>query len=151
MTIVGCNICEKLKVLDALPASENVYQTDHWAVVHAFNTAQEGWLVLLSKAHVLSLAELQDEAVQELGLLQKRLTQALQSVLGAYKTYSVAFAEQGPHGDYRHLHIHIIPRFEGQDEFKGPNVFKLLGVPDEQIVPQERRNELAHQLKTYLD
>ena len=36
-------------------------------------------------------------------------------------------------------------------EFKGPNIFKLLGVPADQAVSQERRNELAQQLNDYLN
>lgn len=144
----GCVICEKLAVLGTLPASENVWGTEHWAVVHAFDTALEGWLVLLSRAHALSYADLSDDAVQELGLVQKRLTNALQTVLGAQKTYAVTFAE---HGDYPHLHVHVIPRMLDQaPDLKGPNIFKLLGVPADQAVSQERRTELAQQLNDYL-
>ena len=151
MTLPNCPICEKLAILDTLPACENIWQTEHWFVVHAFNTSLEGWLVLNSKVHALSYVDLSDEAVQELGTLQKRLTQALQAVVGAERAYSVAFSEQGTHGDYRHLHVHLIARMPNQaSEFKGPNIFKQLGVPDEQAVSQERRNELAQQLTDFL-
>jgi diadenosine tetraphosphate (Ap4A) HIT family hydrolase len=151
VTVRGCVICDKLASLDTLPASENVWLTPNWAVVHAFDTALEGWLVLLSRTHALSYADLSDEAVQELGLVQKRLTAALQAVVGAERAYIVAFSEQGAHGDYRHLHVHVIPRMPDQSpDHKGPNMFKLLGVPAERAVPQERRNELAQQLNDHL-
>ena len=89
--------------------------------------------------------------MQELGLLQKRLTRALQTVVGAERAYVVSFSEQGAHGDYRHLHVHVIPRMPEQaPELKGPNIFKLLGVPADHIVSQERRNQLAQQIKTFL-
>lgn len=151
MTVPGCPICEKLAVLDTLPASENVWLTEHWSVVHAFNTSLEGWLVLNSRTHALSYADLSDGAVAQLGLVQKRTTQALQAVVGAERAYVVSFSEQGAHGDYRHLHVHVIPRMPDQpQEYKGPGVFGYLGVSTEQAVSQERRNELAHQLNTFL-
>jgi len=50
---------------DTLPPREDVVNTDHWRVAHAFNSTLPGWLVLLPTRHFATFTELTPEAADE--------------------------------------------------------------------------------------
>jgi diadenosine tetraphosphate (Ap4A) HIT family hydrolase len=87
------------------------------------------------------LAEMNSEEANELGPLVRLVSLALVEVVGCAKTYVAQFAEDPLH---RHVHFHVIPVPDHQPaELRGPRVFALAGVPEEQWVPEQRRNEIA--------
>ena len=113
----------------------------HWDVVHCFGTSIEGWIVLVLRRHAASLAELEDGEAAELGPLVRNVSRALTAVVECEKTYVVQFAEAPGHN---HVHVHLIPRRPDMPvDGRGPNIFKFLGVPVEECVPDERMNEIA--------
>jgi diadenosine tetraphosphate (Ap4A) HIT family hydrolase len=117
-------------------------------VVHAFGTSVEGWLVLVVRRHITAVADLTDEEAAALGPLIKDVSRALQATVGCPKTYVVQFAE---HRDHPHVHVHVIPRAADlPDALQGPRVFGLLGVSDEQCVPEARMNEIAESVRSNL-
>jgi len=141
--VVECRTCEFLKIRDAgnAPPRNNILRTDYWDVVHAFGTAIEGWTVLILRRHVAGISELTDDEALDLGPLAKRVSRALEDVLGCERTYVVLFAEDPAHA---HVHIHVVPRFRDQpEEIRGYHVFTKLGLPDAESVPPERMDELA--------
>jgi diadenosine tetraphosphate (Ap4A) HIT family hydrolase len=130
------------------PAWDAILRTDRWDVAHTFDTALEGWLVLVLRRHVASLAELTEEEAAELGPLVRSTSRALGAVVGCERTYMVLFAESPFH---RHVHVHIVPRMPGMpDEIQGPRVFSQLNVPVEQRVSEARMNEIAVALRAEL-
>ncbi|MFL6205279.1 MAG: HIT family protein [Acidimicrobiales bacterium] len=144
---VTCSLIERRDAGEA-PPWDGILRTECWDVVHAFGTSLEGWLCLIVRRHVTAVADLTDGEVAELGPLLKRVSVALQEVTGCAKTYVVQFAE---HRDHPHVHVHVIPRADDlPDEHQGPRVFALLGVPEDQAVSEERRNEIAAQLAARL-
>jgi diadenosine tetraphosphate (Ap4A) HIT family hydrolase len=130
------------------PPWDRILRTDHWDVVHAFGTALEGWSVLVVRRHITSVADLTDEEAAELGPLIKRVSAALQDVMGCDKTYVVQFAE---HRDHPHVHVHVIPRPRDlPDEHQGPRVFGLAGVAGDQAVPEARMDAIAAEVAARL-
>lgn len=124
-------------------------RTERWDVVHAFGTSLEGWLVLVVRRHITSVARLTDAEASELGSLIKQVSAAVQDVIGCDKTYLVQFAE---HPQHPHVHVHVIARTRDlPDEHQGPRVFNLLGVPDDLAVPEARMNEIAALIATRLE
>jgi diadenosine tetraphosphate (Ap4A) HIT family hydrolase len=110
-------------------------------VVQAYGTSLEGWTVLVLRRHVATLAEMTSEEANEVGPLVRLVSRALVEVVGCAKTYVAQFAEDPLH---RHVHFNVIPvRYNQPAELRGPRVFALVGVPEEQWVPEERRNEIA--------
>ena len=96
-----------------------------------------------------AVADLTDDEAAELGPLTKRVSAAVQEVVGCDKTYVVQLAE---HPDHPHVHFHVIPRPRDlADEHQGPRVFELLGVPAEHAVPEARRDEIAGQIASRLE
>jgi diadenosine tetraphosphate (Ap4A) HIT family hydrolase len=131
------------------PPWDAIVRTDHWDVVHAFDTAIEGWLVLVARRHIAAAADMTDEASAELGPLVRSASRALATVVGCERTYVVLFAEATAH---RHVHVHVVPRAADlPQELQGPRVFSQLGVAPEQRVAHERMNELALALRAAFD
>lgn len=142
-----CQTCELLKRRDTgnAPLWDGIYRTQYWDVVHSYNTALPGWLVLVARRHVASIADLTEGEAIELGQLIRRLSIILQEVMGCVKTYVVQFAE---HPEHPHVHFHIIPRMANQPEdYKGHNIFRYLGVPEEERVSETVMNQIALQVQ----
>ena len=146
----GCLTCElgKRRRLGLAPLWNCILTTASWDVAHAFGTDIEGWCVVVSRRHLVSLADLTDEEAVELGLLVRDLSLALAEVVGSVKTYMAQFAE---HPDHHHVHVHLIPRRPDLDNASlGPAVFSHLGLPEAEWVPEDRRNELALRIREQL-
>jgi diadenosine tetraphosphate (Ap4A) HIT family hydrolase len=149
--MTACATCELLARRDTgeAPAWDGILRTDSWDLVHAFDSAIEGWLVLIARRHIAAVADMTDEESAELGPLVRAASRALATVVGCERTYVVLFAESPSH---RHVHVHVIPRRGDMPrEMQGPRVFSQLGVPPEQRVPDARMNELAVELRAALE
>ncbi len=146
-----CFTCELVARRDAgeAPFWDSIFRTEHWDVVHAYNTSLPGWLVLVSRRHIEALDELTEDEALELGGLIRRVSQGLKLAVSCHKTYAVQFAE---HPDHPHVHFHIIPRMADQPpEYQGPKIFGYLGVPEQDYVSEEWMNEIAVKLRSFLD
>ncbi len=115
--------------------------TDRWRVAHAFDTSLPGWLVVLPRRHVESMAQLTAVEAAELGPLLADLGRALESVTGCVKTYVMLFAEAP---GFAHLHLHVVPRMpDAPADELGPGVFARLNVPADHRVPAVERDRFA--------
>lgn len=90
--------------VDTAPARETAHLTAYWRVT-AHRSALPGWMLLIPRRHVLSLAELDDAEVAELGPLLRAASQVHTAEFGAEKTYVMQFAEGVPHA-----HFSLVPR-----------------------------------------
>lgn len=131
-----------------LPLCERIYSEGNWRVVHSYNTALEGWLCLVHERRIATLAEMTEEDAAILGQLIRRVSAAVQNGTGAVKTYVMQFAESAEHA---YVHFHIVPRMTDLPaDRRGPSSMLYIGVPQEQVVPLERRNAVAAQVRDYL-
>lgn len=143
----SCYGCEQESEFDRLPLRERIAVDEHWRLAHAFDSALPGWLVLVTRRHVDSLADLRSEEAAALGGWQQRASAALKAVLGCERTYVVMFGEQPGF----HLHLHVVPRpAELPPEQRGPGIFALLGRPPAERVARNEMDEIARQLSGYL-
>jgi diadenosine tetraphosphate (Ap4A) HIT family hydrolase len=137
----GCYSCASNAALDRLPVRERIAADDNWRVAHAFDAALPGWLVLIPRRHVTSIADLTDAEAAALGSWQVRLSRVLSSVLGCSKTYVAQFAEAE---GFAHVHFHIVPRPPDLvAELRGPRIFSLLGPKDRPHVPEQEQDRVA--------
>ncbi|MEU8024688.1 HIT family protein [Micromonospora haikouensis] len=121
---------------------------DHWRVSHAVGAAVAGWLVLVPRRHVVTIADLTDEEAVALGTWQIRLSRALHTVTGCAKTYVAQFAELA---GFEHVHFHVVPRADGlPHQFQGPRVFRLLGKPDQPAVTPAEVTRVSAAVHSYL-
>lgn len=145
---MDCFACHNNDHFDRLPTRELIAADSHWRVAHAFNTSLPGWLVLLPRRHVTSIAELTDAEAAALGTWQVRLSRALRDVTGCVKTYIMQFAEQEGFG---HVHFHVVPRMPDlPGEHRGPRVFHYLIEPPGQGISEEHRDHVAAELRARL-
>ncbi|GIH15357.1 HIT family protein [Rugosimonospora africana] len=145
---MDCVSCAGNDRFDTLPPRERVAADAEWRVAHALDSALPGWLVLLPRRHVESIAELTDAEAASLGVWQVRLSRALREVTGCPKTYVVQFAESER---FHHVHFHVVPRAaDPPGDRRGVGVFGYLGAPAEQQVSERRRDELAGALAAHL-
>jgi diadenosine tetraphosphate (Ap4A) HIT family hydrolase len=145
-----CKTCELTARRDAgmAPLWDCIYRTRFWDIVHSYNTALPGWLVLVARRHIEAIDELTDEEAVELGILLRRVSLALKEVTGCLKTYVIQFAEMAEHP---HVHFHIIPRMANQpEERRSTKIFGYLGVPEEERVSEDTMNEIATKVQKIL-
>jgi diadenosine tetraphosphate (Ap4A) HIT family hydrolase len=146
-----CYTCDLIQRRDRgeAPLWDNIHRTAYWDVVHSYNTALPGWLVLVARRHITAIDELTDAEAAELGVLLRRVSAVLRVVTGCVKTYVCQFAEQAEHP---HVHFHVIPRMPDQPaERRGPKVFGYLGVPEAERVSEEAMNEIAERVRMIIE
>ncbi|GAB3938858.1 hypothetical protein GCM10027614_19820 [Micromonospora vulcania] len=71
---MDCYTCRNNELIDSLPARELVAADEHWRCAHAFDSALPGWLILVPRRHVTSIADLTDAEAASLGTWQVRLS-----------------------------------------------------------------------------
>ena len=145
-----CKTCELITQRNAgsAPLWDCIHRTPYWDVVHSYDTALPGWLVLVVRRHIIAVDELTDAEATELGQLIRRTSMALKEVTGCLKTYVIQFAEKA---DHPHVHFHIVPRMADQpDERKSTLIFGYLGVPEGDRVSEDSMNSIAVKVRGLL-
>jgi diadenosine tetraphosphate (Ap4A) HIT family hydrolase len=145
-----CKTCELIAARDAgtAPLWDSIFRTQFWDLVHSYDTALPGWLVLVARRHIVAIHEMTEEEAEELGILIRWVSIALKEVTGCLKTYVIQFAEAAEHP---HVHFHVIPRMADQPrERRSIRIFEYLGVPEEERVSEETMNVLAARIQGFL-
>ena len=145
-----CQTCELIARRDAgiAPLWDCIHRTPYWDIVHSYNTALPGWLVLVARRHIEAVDELTDEEAAELGILLRLVSLALKDITGCLKTYVIQFAEAVEHP---HVHFHVIPRMADQPEDRrSTKIFGYLGVPVEERVSEATMNIIAVKVREFL-
>jgi diadenosine tetraphosphate (Ap4A) HIT family hydrolase len=149
-TVTACITCELIAARDGgtAPLWDCIHRTQFWDVVHSYNTALPGWLVLVARRHVEAIDELTEVEAGELGVLLRRVSIALKETTGCVKTYVVQFAEAAGHP---HVHFHVVPRMVDQpEERRSTKIFDYLGVPEERRVSEDEMTKIAVQVRRAL-
>ena len=71
-----CRTCELTDRRDAgeAPPWDDIVSTSGWDVAHAFGTDVEGWVVLVARRHIETVADLTDAEAAQLGPLIKHVS-----------------------------------------------------------------------------
>ncbi len=145
-----CESCRRITTRDRgeAPPWDNIYRSPYWDVVHAYNCAHLGWLVLVCRRHIEAIDEMTRAEAHDLGDLLRVASRALKLRLGCEKTYVMQFAEAS---DHRHVHFHLVARMRQQPpEDKSWRIFRHLGVPVEQRCSETAMNALAADVGAHL-
>jgi diadenosine tetraphosphate (Ap4A) HIT family hydrolase len=146
----SCKTCELVarRKAGGAPPWDSIFQTQYWDVVHSYDTALLGWLVLVLRRHAAAVNELTEAESVELGELIRRTSIALKEVTGCVKTYVMQFADSPEHP---HVHFHIVPRMADQpEERNGIHIFGYLGATENERVPEEIMNQVALKVRAIL-
>jgi diadenosine tetraphosphate (Ap4A) HIT family hydrolase len=101
----NCLICHTLHD-NPPPLGGVVYESRYWAFylrAQPLLVAGQGFVVL--KRHCEDLADLTDDEAQDLGVMMRRVTHALNQTIVPARVHLAVYAEET-----RHLHLHVTPR-----------------------------------------
>jgi diadenosine tetraphosphate (Ap4A) HIT family hydrolase len=146
-----CLTCEFTRRRDAggTPPWDSIHRATYWDVVHSYNSALPGWLVIIARRHIAAIDEMTEDESVELGRLLRRVSIALREFTGCARTYVAQFAESP---DHPHVHFHVVPRMANQPaDRRGPDVFKYLGVPPDQRVGEAEMDRIALAVRRILE
>lgn len=136
-----CPFCTIYKGLGGV-----LYEDDFVYAYHYYQEEESnylGHLLLMTKRHVPTLADLTEAEGQALGLSMARLSKALKACTGAEKIYVEAYYEVVPH-----LHLLLTARYVGtpQEYWR----WKIGNWPEAPTGGSEKVASLCDQLRTYL-
>jgi diadenosine tetraphosphate (Ap4A) HIT family hydrolase len=82
-----------------------VHESEHWIINHRMDSALPGYLMLNAKMMTNALASLPAAALAELGVLQARIQQTIETRLHPKRLYIGRFG----HDEGYSIHFHFIP------------------------------------------
>lgn len=120
-TMYDCSICLKHKQLDK---GYVLYDDEDWLITHAHNgSGLLGYCYLEPKKHYENWSDFEIEQLAKIGVLIKRVEQALRKEISIERLYVVTISEA-----VRHLHFHLIPR-EKDASLKGVTLISAATSP----------------------
>jgi diadenosine tetraphosphate (Ap4A) HIT family hydrolase len=138
----GCPLCagNREATQETAAPRERLALTDGWRVV-VHRSGLPGWLLLIARRHITSLADLTDTEVAELGPLLRAAATAQRDVLDATWSYVMEFSE----GMNHHLHFSLVPRRTDLPEDRRGAKVGAYNVGDD-VIDEASRDDLARRL-----
>lgn len=134
--------CEFCKLVRKEGPVSLVYEDERAMAFLDIRPMNEGHMLVIPKKHYRYIYELPDEEIAHLFQIVRRVACGVKKAVHA-GGISITQHNESPAGqDVFHLHVHIIPRYEGQ----------RLPRPDE--IPEasrERLDEVARQVRQFVD
>jgi ATP adenylyltransferase len=106
MDVVGCLGCDLLAGRRDLPGGI-VHQTASWVVNHVVGPMNLGTLIAGPREHIAAVADLDDNAVAELGPILRDTARVVETLCRPEQTYVCSWSHGA--GARKHLHIAIQP------------------------------------------
>lgn len=93
--------------------SATIYEDDEFRVILDLGPASKGHALILPKEHYRNLYDIEDETAAKAFLLAKKMIKKLTPVLGC-DGYNIVQNNEEPAGQtVFHFHMHLIPRYKG--------------------------------------
>lgn len=109
----NCIFC---KILAGEIPSSVVYEDDDFRAILDINPAARGHVIILPKKHYANLFELPEEEASKIFVVAKKIATAVKKT---YKCDGVNILQNNGEASGQtvfHLHVHVIPRFEGDTD-----------------------------------
>ena len=113
MSAENCIFCKILA--DEIPSAV-VYEDDLFRAILDVNPAAKGHVIILPKKHAANLFELPDEEASKILIVARMIARA---VMATYHCDGVSILQNNGEASGQtvfHLHVHVIPRFEGDTD-----------------------------------
>ena len=115
-----CAICELHTSVEHLREVE-IWRNRHWLLRHhPHPSSLLGWCLLDARRHLAGPIDFLDDEADEWGKVVKQASKLVKTVSGCDRVYAIAFGEGA-----RHLHLHLIPRFQEDQRSAAWNVADL--------------------------
>jgi len=112
MTDPNCIFC---KIAAGEIPSTTIYEDALFRVILDINPASKGHTLVIPKAHARNLYELEDELLAKAVILAKKIANKMQEILKFDGFHLLQNNEVAAGQSVFHFHLHIIPRYQGDD------------------------------------
>lgn len=114
--------------------SATLYEDDDFRVILDLGPASKGHALILPKEHYRNLFDLDDELAAKVMILAKKMVNQLKDVLGCDGYNIVQNNEEVAGQTVFHFHMHLIPRYEGDQVGLGWKMGELTETDKEEIL-----------------
>lgn len=128
------NDCIFCKLANGDIPTATLYEDEDFRVILDANPASKGHALILPKEHYADLYELDDEAAAKVMVLAKKMVTKLRDVLGCDGYNIVQNNGECAGQTVFHYHLHLIPRYEGDDIGIGWKLNELTEKDKEEIL-----------------
>ena len=108
--MVDCIFC---KIINKEIPADIVHETSNFIVFLDLNPVNQGHCLVVPKHHCLDIFDIPDELAEDMMLMVKRTSAAIQAAVHA-DGINVGMNNKAAAGQVvLHVHVHVIPRFKG--------------------------------------
>ena len=132
------NSCVFCKIVRKQAPASLVYEGEDVLAFLDTRPLSEGHTLVIPKEHYVTIFEAPEQVVAQLHRIVKRVAQAVREVTKADGISIIQQNGKAAGQEIFHLHVHVIPRFEGQ---------KLLRFREFAEVNREKLNQIATTIK----
>ncbi len=108
----NCIFC---KIIAGEIPSTTVYEDEDFKAILDINPAARGHVVILPKRHAANIYEIPDEDAAKILPVAKKIATALRDAFGCDGVNILQNNGEAAGQTVFHLHVHVIPRFAGDD------------------------------------
>jgi histidine triad (HIT) family protein len=135
---VSCIFC---KIVRRQSPASYVYEDERVIAVLDIWPLNEGHTLVIPKRHYKTVYEVPDEEVAHLYKVVKKVALAVKRAVGAEGISITQHNGKAAGQDVFHVHVHVIPRYEGQ---------KLPKFEEIQEASREKLDYVANKIKPYI-
>ena len=133
--------CPFCKIVRKQAVASYVYEDERVAAFMDIRPLNEGHTLVILKRHFETIYDVPDEEVAHLYVIVRRIARAVKKGVSAEGVTISQHNERAAGQDIFHLHVHVIPRYEGQ---------KLPKFEEVKEAPRERLDDVAQKIKQHL-
>ena len=105
--------CIFCKIIEGESPSSTVYEDEYCKAILDVNPAAKGHVIVLTKEHAENVFSISDEALSKAICVAKKVAAALKKTYDCDGVNILQNNGEAAGQSVFHLHIHVIPRFEG--------------------------------------
>ena len=133
------NNCIFCKIANGEIPSKTLYEDERFRVILDISPASKGHAIILVKQHAANIFELSEEDAAAIYVVAKKVATAMKKVLNCDGINILQNNGEAAGQTVFHLHMHIIPRYEG-DQVK----IKWTPGTENEVLSQELIEEIKH-------
>ena len=122
------------------PASV-VYEDDAVIAFLDIRPLSMGHTLIIPKTHFVDIFDTPEEQISQIHKVSKQIALAVKKATGADGVSIIQQNGKAAGQDIFHLHVHVVPRFEGQ---------KLAGFNELKVVERAKLDGMAEEIKRFL-
>jgi histidine triad (HIT) family protein len=133
--------CPFCRIVRKEAVASYVYEDERVAAFLDIRPLSEGHTLVIPRRHFEVIYDVPDEEVAHLYVIVRRIARAVKKGVNAQGVTISQQNEKAAGQDIFHLHVHVIPRYEGQ---------KLPRFEEVKEAPRERLDAVAQKIRQHL-